>query len=197
MKLIEKYAATALKAIVLGLSLNVSAHEGHPGHHAKLGKVHFPIECSAAAQSEFNVAMAYYHSFAWESVAEPIEELRGLAMYAEGKAEEALGTLRRAADREDATQKHVVTPGPIVPAREVLAQLLFSLGKPTDALREFETVLEREPSRYRAIAGAAQAAERAGDVKSARYHHAPLYALTEQRDTARAEISQAKRFLNR
>jgi Tfp pilus assembly protein PilF len=70
--------------------------------------------------------------------------------------------LRKAASREDATEKHVVTPGPIVPARELLAYLQLDAGEARSALRDFESVLEREPNRQRALAGAARAAQLAG-----------------------------------
>ncbi|HEX9818060.1 MAG TPA: hypothetical protein VGD07_00400, partial [Methylomirabilota bacterium] len=95
------------------------------------------------------------------------EVVRGLASCAAGKADECVTILRAAADREDATEKHVVTPGLLVPAREVLAMVLLKEGKAADALRGFETVLTKEPNRFRAFAGAMQAAERAGDAKKA------------------------------
>ena len=89
----------------------------------------------------------------------------------------------------------MVTPGPLVPAREVLAQTFLASGKAVDALREFEQVLAKEPNRYRAFAGAAQAAQRAGDAKKAAFYSARLVEMTEKADTPRAEIVQAKRVL--
>jgi Tfp pilus assembly protein PilF len=89
----------------------------------------------------------------------------------------------------------VVTPGPIVPAREMLARILLESGKPADALREFEAVLAKEPNRYRAFAGAAEAAERAGDAKQAAYYSARVVELAANADTPRAEIARAKRVL--
>ena len=123
------------------------------------------------------------------------EVVRGLATYAEGKQAEGIEILRKAAAREDATQKHAVTPGLLLPAREVLAYAILDSGKPADALREFEAVLAKEPNRYRAFAGAAQAAERAGDSKKAAYYSARVVELTASADTARPEIAQAKRVL--
>jgi len=102
-----------------------------------------------------------------EQIAIQAEVVQGLAARAEGRTEEALAILRKAADREDATEKHVVTPGPLVPARELLANLELETGDAKLALRDFESVLQREPNRYRAVAGAARAAERAGDAKRA------------------------------
>jgi hypothetical protein len=74
---------------------------------------------------------------------------------AEGKNDEALRLLRAAADAEDATEKHPVTPGPIVPARELLAEMLLDGNQPGPALREFESSMRIEPNRFRGLAGAA------------------------------------------
>jgi Tfp pilus assembly protein PilF len=93
--------------------------------------------------------------------------VEALATRAEGRTTEALAMLRKAAEREDATEKHVVTPGPIVPARELLAYATLEAGEAATALREFESVLQREPNRNRAIAGAARAAERSRDARKA------------------------------
>jgi len=123
------------------------------------------------------------------------EVVRGLAVYAEGKHAEGIEVLRKAAALEDATEKHAVTPGPIVPAREMLARITLDFGKPADALREFEAVLAKEPNRYRAFAGAAEAAERAGETKSAAYFSERVVELTADADTPRAEIARAKRVL--
>ena len=54
--------------------------------------------------------------------------MQGLAAHAEGGAAQALAILRKAADREDATEKNVVTPGPLVPARELLAYRELEAG---------------------------------------------------------------------
>jgi Tfp pilus assembly protein PilF len=109
-----------------------------------------------------------------EQIAIQAEVVRGLALRAEGDRAQALSVLKAAAAREEATEKHVVTPGPIVPAREILAYVLLEAGDAKTALRDFESVLKREPNRYRAIAGAARAAERLGDAAKARRYAARL-----------------------
>ncbi|HEX2777870.1 MAG TPA: hypothetical protein VHM30_00110, partial [Gemmatimonadaceae bacterium] len=82
----------------------------------------------------------------------------------------ALDEMRRAADREDATEKSAVSPGPLAPARELLADMLLDSGRASEALTEYRAVLEREPNRYRALDGARRAAAASGDrVASARY----------------------------
>ncbi len=76
---------------------------------------------------------------------------------AEGKTEDALKAMREAADREDKTEKNAVTPGPIAPAREQLGDMLLELKQPKAALEAFEITLKKEPNRFRALAGAAEA----------------------------------------
>ena len=120
----------------------------------------------------------------------------GLAAFAERRHAEGIEILRKAAAREDATEKHVVTPGLLVPAREMLAQALLASGNAAEALREFEQVLAKEPNRYRAFAGAAQAAERTGDMNKATLYSGRLVELTAGADSARPEITQAKRRLS-
>ena len=125
------------------------------------------------------------------------EVVRGLATCADGKLDECLAILRAAATREDATEKHAVTPGPILPAREVLATVLLREGRSAEALREFETVLVKEPNRYRAYAGAMQAAERTGDAKKATLFATRVVEQTDAADSARPEIAQARRVLGK
>ncbi|MGH7335248.1 MAG: tetratricopeptide repeat protein [Candidatus Rokuibacteriota bacterium] len=125
------------------------------------------------------------------------EVVRGLAACADGKTDECLAILRAAADREDATEKHAVTPGPILPAREVLAAVLLKQGKAADALREFEMVLVKEPNRYRALAGALQAAERAGDTKKTTLFASRIVDQTSAADSPRPEITQARRMVGK
>ena len=85
--------------------------------------------------------------------------------------------MRSAADLEDATDKHPVTPGSILPAREQLADLLAELGQPAAALAEYQASLHSTPARLNSYGGAAQAAERAGKKQEAKAFRAQLVAL--------------------
>lgn len=87
--------------------------------------------------------------------------------YAEGRGPEALVLMRAAADLDDATEKHPVTPGAILPAREQLAELLLDQGQPAQALTEFESSLKRAPARLLSLQGAARAAQLAGQTVKA------------------------------
>jgi hypothetical protein len=114
---------------------------------------------------------------------------------AAGKPEDGLRLMRLAADLEDATEKHPVTPGAIVPARELLGEMLLESSRPAEALREFEASHQRESNRFRGLAGAARAAELGGDRVKAREYYAKLVALSELADTERPELAYAKAFL--
>jgi len=115
--------------------------------------------------------------------------------YAEGKKDEGLRLMRAVADLDDATDKHPVTPGAILPAREQLGELLLELKQPAAALAEFEASLRFTPERFNSVYGAARAASLAADQKKARTYYQKLLALTRQADTVRPEISEAKQFL--
>lgn len=87
---------------------------------------------------------------------------------AEKKDKEAAALLRSAADLEDSTDKHPVTPGSILPAREQLADLLAELGRPEEALAEYESSLRSAPARLNSYRGAAQVAQAAGQEEKAK-----------------------------
>jgi hypothetical protein len=114
---------------------------------------------------------------------------------AEGQNDDALALMRQAADREDATEKHPVTPGAIQPAREMLAELLLEVGQPAKALAEFEASQKTDPNRFHGLAGAARAAEAAGDKAKAKAYYTKLVELTKTADSERPEIAKAKAFL--
>ena len=90
---------------------------------------------------------------------------------------DALAEMRQAADREDATEKNAITPGPIAPARELLGEMLLAARRPAEALAEFESALRHEPNRYRTLNGAAGAAKAAGNQNAARKYSAELQKL--------------------
>ena len=109
--------------------------------------------------------------------------------FAQGRTDEALKLAREASDREDATEKSAVTPGPIKPARELLGDMLLELGRPADALKEFETSMKKEPNRFRALHGAIRAAEATGDRRKARDYARSLLEICKPADTpGRAEL---------
>ena len=95
-----------------------------------------------------------------------VQRLEVAAWIAEksGKGAEAISTMRSAAELEESMNKDAVTPGAVVPAREMLAQLLSLEKQPRQSLTEYEAVLKIAPNRFNALYGAASAAEAAGDT---------------------------------
>jgi len=114
---------------------------------------------------------------------------------AAGDATEAVRQATVAADIEDVTQKHPVTPGAALPARELLGDLLLELNRPADAARAYEASLREAPGRARSVFGLARAAEQAGDMATARERYQEFLKLMEHADGHRPELQVAKAFL--
>jgi predicted Zn-dependent protease len=114
--------------------------------------------------------------------------------YAKGNRDAALTLMRSAADTEDSSEKSAVTPGRVVPARELLGEMLLEMKRPAEALKEFETSEMHDPNRFRGLYGAAQAAAQSGDVAKAKRYFTRLVDLAGKGD-ARPEIEQAKAYL--
>lgn len=123
-----------------------------------------------------------------------IEEASAWAAFVDKKRDEALHRMRSAADLEDATEKHPVTPGAVVPARELLADMLIEAGRPADALTEYEAVLGSAPGRFNAVEGAAKAAKLAVQKEKAGEYYAQLLKLAPA--SSRPEVQQARVFLS-
>jgi hypothetical protein len=119
----------------------------------------------------------------------------GWIALAQDKTENALKFMRAAADLEDKNEKSIVTPGRIVPARELLGDMLLELKQPAAALKEYETSQLREPNRFRGYYGAARAAEAAGDKQKAAEYYGKLLALAKNGDGARPELARAKSYV--
>lgn len=121
----------------------------------------------------------------------------GWATFAGGQRDEGVATLRAAAEREGLTDKHVITPGPLAPVRELLAEALTEAGQHAMAQREFEAVQRTEPRRFRAVYGAARAAELAGDREAARRSYAQVVEIAARADVQRPEIVAAQAYITR
>jgi tetratricopeptide (TPR) repeat protein len=116
-------------------------------------------------------------------------------LQAEGKRDEALSAMSAAADAEDKTEKSIVTPGPLAPARELYGTMLLERGQARDALAAFEVALVKEPNRFNGLAGAAKAAESLGDTAGAKAYYEKLLALASSSKASRPELTTARRFL--
>jgi predicted Zn-dependent protease len=114
---------------------------------------------------------------------------------AEGRKADAIAAMRVAADLEDRSGKTVAMENRLSPIRELLGELLLDANEPAQALKEFEASLRNNPNRYRSFAGAAKAAERAGDRAQARSYYEKLVVLAAQADGARSDLFAAKQYL--
>jgi hypothetical protein len=119
----------------------------------------------------------------------------GMAKRTQGNDADAIQLVRAAADLESGMDKHPVTPAAILPARELLADLLLELDRPTEALVEYQRSLAAEPKRFRSLLGAARASERVEAPAKAREFYAQLVAQCDKADTQRPELAEAKAFL--
>jgi tetratricopeptide (TPR) repeat protein len=158
---------------------------------------------TAAARKEVEELASIHASLAGKKTdydwAKQVEIQRQVAAawlaFAEGNKDEALRLMRAAADLDDATDKHPVTPGQLLPAREQLGELLLELNQASSALQEFETSLQTAPNRFNGLYGAARAAKLAGDQTRARSYYEKLLAISRAADTPRPALEEAKAFL--
>ena len=115
-------------------------------------------------------------------------------LYAEGKYDDALKAMSAAADAEDKTEKHPVTPGVPTPARELYGVMLLERGMAKEALAAFEATLKKEPNRLDAYVGAAKAADKAGDVAKAREYYGKVVAIAANADKTRTDVARCPRL---
>jgi len=116
---------------------------------------------------------------------------------AKGRKEEALRQMKSAAELEDGTEKTAVSPGPLAPARELLGEMLLKMNEPAPALEQFEATLKKEPGRFRALYGAARAAELSERREASQRHFRELLKVCEHADKpGRAEILEAKKAVS-
>jgi len=111
---------------------------------------------------------------------------------AEGRTADAVAGMQTAADLEDSTQKRPVTPGAVLPARELLGDMLLQTHRPADAFAAYEATLRDSPGRYNSIAGAFRAATECGKSDAAQKYARALTSLARDGDADRPELAQAR-----
>jgi tetratricopeptide (TPR) repeat protein len=130
-------------------------------------------------------------------------EIQGLAVsawsaLASGDKAQALRLMETAAEMEDGTEKSVVTPGPLSPARELLGEMLLGLNEPAEALEQFEATLKKEPRRFNALYGAAHSAQLSGSSDISLRYFRELLSVCARADTPpRAELEEAQQAILR
>lgn len=113
-----------------------------------------------------------------------------------GKQSDAIALMTDAADMEDATAKHSVTPGEVIPARELLGDMYLEINQPAKALESYEADLKTHPNRFNGLYGAGLAAEKSGDRKKALQYYSQLLEITKPSGGKRQELRTAQLFVN-
>ncbi|HUS03115.1 MAG TPA: hypothetical protein VMY77_15360 [Chitinophagaceae bacterium] len=116
--------------------------------------------------------------------------------FKEGHTSEALMLMNLAADMEDKTEKHPVTPGEVIPAREFLADLLLQMNNPGKALVAYESDVVKHPNRFNAMYGAGLSAEISGNHEKAKRYYTQLLNITGP-NSNRKELAAIKTYLNK
>jgi len=134
-------------------------------------------------------------AYAAEQVEIMILEASAWTLFAEKKNDEALDSLRKAAAMEDATDKLPVSPGNLMPAREMLGDMLRAQDRPAEALKEYEASMKTTPNRFNAINGAAKAAVAAHDEEKAKLYFGKLVELAGSSN--RKAVANARAYISR
>jgi len=116
--------------------------------------------------------------------------------FAKGNYDKAKLFMQESATIEDSTEKHPVTPGEVVPANELLGDLLLAIDEPAEALNAYEKSLKRSPNRFNGLYGAAIASKRSGNLEKARMYFEKLLEITKNSNSQRQEIIEAKSFVD-
>jgi len=172
-------------------------------HFSKaLGNIH--INNLKSAQDELNLLRSFRQklltlddAYKANQVDVQIRTIEAWMLLKKGDSDEAIGLMKTAAEMESKTSKHPVTPGEILPADELLADMLFALNRYQEALAAYELNLQKRPNRFNGIYGAAIAAKKSGNIEKAEIYFEALLKLTENINSERQEINEARIFLER
>ncbi len=116
-------------------------------------------------------------------------------LFSSGKTTEALNLMNLAANMEDSTEKHPVTPCEVLPARELLADMLVQMNQNENALQAYEAVLQKCPNRFNSLYGGGKAAEKSGNKQKAITHFKQLVSIADTINAERPEVAVAQSFL--
>ncbi len=125
-----------------------------------------------------------------------VKTIEGWIALAKGNKQEALKSMRMASKLESETSKHPVTPGEVLPADELLGDMLLALNLPKEALEAYEINLMGHPNRFNGIYGAAVAAKNSGNKEKATMYFNQLIELTKGTDSNRSELVEAKKYVS-
>jgi tetratricopeptide (TPR) repeat protein len=170
-------------------------------HYTRLlGSVH--INDLRAAKNELNNLHIIHDTLVMQKKAYEanlvqiqVNTAQAWVVFKEGKKNEALQLMSLAAEMEDKTEKHPVTPSAVLPARELLGYMFMQLNKYANALEAYEADLKVNPNRFNALHGAALAADKLGNVEKAKFYYRQLLATAGETNSDRPELTVAKHYL--
>ena len=141
--------------------------------------------------------IAQKDSYKTNQVMIQIKTSQAWILLVKGNQNEALKLMNAAATMEDNTEKHPVTPGEVIPARELLADMLMQLNKPAEALLAYEEDLKKHPNRFNGLYGAATSAAKSNNLKKANDYYTQLLTLANAATVNRPEMETAKQYLKK
>ena len=152
-------------------------------------------EIEAHEQLANQIAANFPNTY-WEAQAKTQQlAVRAWLAFAKGRGDEALPAMREAAKLEAATDKEAVTPGEVLPAGELLGDMLTELERYQEAASAYETVLERSANRFHSLYGVGRAAEGLGDTVKATRYYKLLMELAKDADPEQSRLQHAQSFL--
>lgn len=183
------------KAIIHFSRLMGSVHTGDrnaaKAELAELHKIHDTLQAQKETYTANQVAIQIKTSEAWIR----FKEARPDDAVGRGKNTEALALMKMAADMEDKTKKHSVTPGEVIPARELLGDLLLEMNNPAEALIAYEADLKKHRARFNGLYGAGLAAEKSGNIEKAKFYYEELLSMINAGNCNRPELPAIRLFL--
>jgi len=107
----------------------------------------------------------------------------------------AIAVMKEAVELEEKTGEHPITPGEVIPASELLGDIVLKMNKPVQILEAYMTDLEGHPRRFNGLYGAAIAAKGIGDAEKTTFYFKMLLKLTEMSNSGRPEVEEAREFI--
>ncbi len=130
-----------------------------------------------------------------KQVAIQIKTAQAWLSFRKNDLENGLLLMNEAVAIEKTTSKHPVTPGDVLPAIELLGDMLLEMGQPKEALAAYEENLKSSPNRFNGIYGAAVAAQQSGDIEKANMYFQQLVKMSESSKGERPELKEAQSFI--
>jgi hypothetical protein len=149
---------------------------------AKLSQLHDTLQNQKDSYKSTEVAIQINAGEAW-------------IKFISGDKKDGVNLMKLAADMEDSTGKHPVTPGEVLPARELLGDMFLQMDENQNALQAYEAVLKQCPNRFNSLYGAGKASEKSGEEQKSIFYYKQLLAITDSSTSDRNELAEVRKYL--